>query len=169
MYTAVQTPSPFAIRYPRGKGVQNGWKNKAFELIPIGKAKQIKQGEKMAVLSIGHIGNQALKAAEWADEQANINTAVFDMRFLKPLDEEILHFVCQNYQYIISIENGTVIGGLGSAIAEFILQHNYKVTFKRMGIPDKFVEQGNIEELHHECGIDTDKIKETILQLIRNH
>ncbi|MFA7599249.1 MAG: 1-deoxy-D-xylulose-5-phosphate synthase [Bacteroidales bacterium] len=169
MYTAVQTPSPFAIRYPRGKGVQNGWKNKAFELIPIGKAKQIKQGEKMAVLSIGHIGNQALKAAEWADEQANINTSVFDMRFLKPLDEEILHFVCQNYQYIISIENGTVIGGLGSAIAEFILQHNYKVTFKRMGIPDKFVEQGNIEELHHECGIDTDKIKETILQLIRNH
>lgn len=168
MYTAVHTPKPFAIRYPRGKGVRNGWKNKPFELIPIGQAKQIKQGENTAVIAIGHIGNQALQAAELADKQYQINTAVFDMRFLKPIDEETLHFICKNFKNIITIENGTIIGGLGSAVSEFILQNNYNVSLKRLGIPDKFIEQGNVEELQQECGIDIKQIKDIIVQVSIN-
>ena len=163
MYTAIETPSPFAIRYPRGKGVKNGWKNKNFELIPIGKAQQLKTGETIAILSIGHIGNNVLKAVQIIEKNYNKNIAVYDMRFLKPLDEDLLHNICKKYQHIITVENGTLIGGLGSAVADFILQHTYTCSLKKMAVPDRFIQQGNIEELQNECFINVNNIVEAIL------
>ncbi len=162
MYTAVQTPSPFAIRYPRGKGVKNGWKNKNFETIPIGKAQQLMWGENIAVLSIGHIGNNVLKAVQLIEKNYNKKVASFDMRFLKPLDEELLHDICKNYQHIITVENGTLLGGLGSAVAEFITHHAYSCSLEKIGVSDRFIQQGNMEELHNECGINISHLVDAI-------
>ncbi|MGI6291766.1 MAG: 1-deoxy-D-xylulose-5-phosphate synthase [Bacteroidales bacterium] len=166
MYTAVHTTKPFAIRYPRGEGVKNNWKNKAFEQIPIGKAEQLAEGEKIAVLSIGHIGNNVMSAIQIIEKQENKKIAAYNMRFLKPLDEELLHSICKQYQHIITIENGTIVGGLGSAIAEFIAQHSYSCTLKTLGVPDRFIQQGTMEELHNECGISTNHIIEAIKQYL---
>ncbi len=162
MYTAVKTCKPFAIRYPRGEGVKNNWKNKPFQLIPIGEAQQLTEGEKIAVLSIGHIGNNVINAVQIIEKQKGQKVAAYDMRFLKPLDEKLLHSICKQYNHIITVENGTIVGGLGSAIAEFITQHSYTCTLKIIGVPDKFIQQGSIEELHNECGITTNHLIEAI-------
>lgn len=166
MFTAVHTLKPFAIRYPRGKGVKNGWKDKPFEMIPIGKGQLIQEGEKIAVLSIGHIGNNAIKAAQIIEKEKGIKIGLYNMRFLKPLDEELLHEVCKKYKHVLTIENGCVMGGLGSAVSEFIAQNNYTCTLKIMGVPDQFIQQGNIEELQIECNIDSTHIAKTILQYL---
>jgi 1-deoxy-D-xylulose-5-phosphate synthase len=165
MYTAqLKNHGAFSIRYPRGRGVMPEWKT-AFSEIEIGKGRIITEGENVAVLSIGHIGNLVCKVNEKLQNE-NIQIGHFDMRFLKPIDERLLHEILKKYDKIITIEDGTIVGGLGSAILEFISDHNYKSSVKRLGIPDRFIEQGTSEELYKECGIDVEGIYQAVKSII---
>ena len=154
----------FVIRYPRGGCVNLDWQNPMEEIV-IGKGRCLREGDNIAILSIGHIGNAALEAAAIA-EAKGINVAVYDMRFLKPLDEDLVRKVASKYTDLITIENGALKGGLGSAVAEFVVDNNLKVNLHRMGIPDYFVAHGSLKELHKECGIDTDAVVETIMNIV---
>jgi 1-deoxy-D-xylulose-5-phosphate synthase len=157
MYTAqLKGMGTFSIRYPRGRGVMPEWKT-SFERLEIGKGQEIKPGDNIAILTIGHVGNFALKAADILDNE-NISTAVYDMRFLKPLDKALLHGVFTRFKKIITVEDGTIIGGLGSAVLEFMNDHGYQSRVIRLGIPDKFIPQGTPEELYRDCGFDIDGI-----------
>jgi 1-deoxy-D-xylulose-5-phosphate synthase len=149
----------FVIRYPRGRGVMPEWKTD-FEKIQIGKGQIIKEGKDLAFITIGHIGNNAIKASKILEKEG-IDAGIFNMRFLKPIDNELLHHIFKNYQKIITIEDGVITGGLGSAVMEFAVDNNYHNTIVRMGVPDRFIEQGSIEELQKECGFDVDSIIET--------
>ena len=154
MYTSQldSTQLPFVIRYPRGNGVIPEWQ-KPFEEIKIGKGRKLKDGKEVAILSIGHPGNFAASAIREA-KQYGIDAAHYDMRFVKPLDEELLHEVFKNYSKIITVEDGTVVGGFGSAVIEFMVKNNYSAQMKVLGIPDRIVEHGSLQELHAECGYD---------------
>lgn len=158
MYTAqLEGMGPFAIRYPRGRGVMPVWKT-PFEALPVGKGRQIREGKSLAIVSIGHIGNAALEACIQLAEKG-IHAALYDIRFLKPLDNELLHDVFKLYDKIITLEEGSIVGGLGSAVTEFACDNNYhNATIHRLGVPDRFIEQGTVEELHRECGIDVEGI-----------
>ena len=158
MYTA-QLPDkgPFVIRYPRGGGVLKDWRC-PLEEIKVGTGRCLRDGKNVAVLSIGAIGNEALRAAEATD------AAMYDMRFLKPLDEAILHEVGQRFQRIVTVENGVRNGGLGSAVLEWMNDHGYQVHVTRLGMPDDhFVEHGTVDELQKIVGIDVESIKKAIL------
>ena len=146
----------FVIRYPRGKGELKEWRN-TMEVLPKGKGRKLKEGQEVAVLSIGPIGNIANKAIALA-AAAGIQAAHYDMIFLKPIDEEILHEVGRNYKRIITVENGTIRGGLGAAVAEFMTDQGYSPVIKRIGIPDAFVEHGSIPDLYKICGMDAESI-----------
>lgn len=150
---------PIAIRYPRGRGVTVNWKH-PFEKIKMGTCRTLKEGRKVAVLSIGHIGNITAQAIEEAQQPQDVGH--FDMRFVKPLDEKQLHRIFSTYTNIITVEDGCVEGGFGSAILEFASTNNYKTPIKRIGIPDAFIEHGSIEELHKIAKIDKETIKQTI-------
>lgn len=157
MYTAQQDPKgPFALRYPRGRGVMPEW-HTPLKALPIGKGRMITDGNDLAILTIGHVGNEAVEACRILREKG-ISAAHFDLRFLKPLDDELLHQVFRKFKKIITVEDGTTIGGMGSAVLEFMSSHGYQATIVRLGIPDQFIEQGSIAELHHECGYDVDGI-----------
>ncbi len=165
MYTA-QLPSlkgPMSIRYPRGQGVMPDWETPMTE-IPIGTGRQIVEGEEVAILSIGHMGNYALKAIELLKD-SQIRPSLYDMRFIKPLDEGLLHKIFLNYRKIVTIEDGTLTGGFGSAVLEFMADHDYNASVKRLGIPDKIIEHGDPEKLHEECGYDPVSISETVISL----
>lgn len=152
--------NPIAIRYPRGRGVCVDWK-KPFEKIDMGKAKHLKEGKKTAILSTGFIGHNVSKAlVELADISDNDveDYAHYHFGFVKPLDQEALHFICKNFERIITIEDGTIKGGFGSAILEFASENNYQIPIKALGIPDEFVDQGTVEELQKKCGIDADSL-----------
>ena len=167
MYTAQldSTTNPFVIRYPRGEGVLQEWKS-PFEELQIGKGRKLKDGQDIAILSFGHPGNSA--AAAIRDVKAEgINPAHYDMRFVKPIDEELLHEVFAKYSKIITIEDGTVVGGFGSAILEFMNQHNYKAEVKIMGIPDRLVEHGTLKQLYEEIGLDTNAIAALLRQMMK--
>jgi len=154
---------PFAIRYPRGEGVKAEWKTEMKE-IQIGKGRKLKDGEDIAILSFGHPGNFAASAIR--DVKADgINPAHYDMRFAKPLDEKMLHEVFNRYNKIITIEDGTIIGGFGSAVVEFMAANNYNATVKILGIPDKIIEHGSPKELYNEIGIDANHIADVIREL----
>ncbi len=162
MYTAqCSNHGPFAIRYPRGNGSLVNWKCPMQE-IPIGKGRKICDGEELAVLSIGTIGIPARQAVLRAHE-AGVNAALYDMIFVKPLDEELLHEIAKKYKRIVTIEEGCINGGFGSAILEFMADNGYSPRIKRMGIPDKFIPQGSVKELHALCGIDEENIYSTII------
>ncbi len=165
MYTA-QLPNqgPFSIRYPRGNGVMVEWKT-PFKEIKIGEGRKIKDGEKLAILSFGHPGNFVLTAQE-TFEKEGLNIAHYDMRFVKPLDEKLLHKIFKKFNTIITIEDGCLNGGFGSAILEFMANHNYKKTIKRLGIPDEFINHGSQEELHHDCGYDANAIIKTVYKIL---
>lgn len=164
MYTAqLGGKGAFVIRYPRGGCVNLDWKNPMQE-IAIGKGRCLKEGDSIAILSIGHIGNAALEAAAIA-ETKGINVAVYDMRFIKPLDEDLVLQVASKYNDIITIENGALKGGLGSAVVELLADNNLKVNVHRMGIPDYFVAHGSLKELHKECQIDTDAMVSMIMKI----
>jgi 1-deoxy-D-xylulose-5-phosphate synthase len=153
MYTAQhKNNSPFTIRYPRGKGVLNNWRNK-FELIEIGKGRTICEGDDIAILSIGHIGNYVTKAIKKLNEE-NVYPSHYDMRFVKPLDEKLLHKILKKHKLILTVEDGCVIGGFGSAVLEFINDNKYSNTVQRLGIPDKIIEHGTQDELYRECNYD---------------
>lgn len=161
MYTAYQTPDgPFVIRYPRGKGELENWQN-MMELLPVGKGRQLHEGSDVAVLSIGSIGNEVIKAIKMAEKEG-ISVAHYDMIFLKPLDEALLHDIGKRFAHIITVENGTVIGGLGTAVAEFMCEHGYTPRIRRIGIPDAFIEHGSIPELFRQCGMDSESILQTL-------
>ena len=147
---------PIAIRYPRGRGVLFDWK-KPFEIIEIGTGVCLRDGKDIAILSIGTIGNNVTKALEEFP-----NVAHYDMRFSKPLDENLLHSICADFKHIITLEDGVEKGGFGSAILEFMGKHNYKNKVKVLGIQDHFVEHGTIEELQKKNGIDVSSIKKLI-------
>jgi 1-deoxy-D-xylulose-5-phosphate synthase len=166
MYTAQleSTTIPFVIRYPRGEGVMADWK-KPFEQVQIGKGRKLKDGKDVAILSLGHPGNFAAAAIRDLRSEG-ITPAHYDMRFAKPLDEELLHEALQNYDKIITVEDGTVVGGFGSAVAEFIVENNYKNDLRILGIPDRLVEHGTLKELHHECGYDAIAIADTVREMM---
>ena len=162
MYTA-QLPDkgPFVIRYPRGRGVLADWRCPMQE-IPIGKGRCLKEGTDVAVLSLGPIGNHVTQAInELASE--NISIAHYDMRFLKPIDEDILAYVGKNFSRIITIEDGVKNGGLGSSVLEYMADHNLHPDIVRLGLPDYFVEHGTPDELYQIVGLDVESIKKAIL------
>jgi 1-deoxy-D-xylulose-5-phosphate synthase len=153
-----------SIRYPRGEGVMPNWKT-PFEKMEIGKGRKVKDGEKVALLTLGHIGNYAVKACEELALEG-INPAHYDMRFVKPLDEAMLHEIFQNFDKVITVEDGCLQGGFGSAVAEFMLDHDYSAQIKRLGIPDRIVEHGEQIELHKECGFDPEGIAQAVRDIL---
>ncbi|POY39258.1 1-deoxy-D-xylulose-5-phosphate synthase [Solitalea longa] len=165
MFTAQQdNMGPFVIRYPRGNGVMPDWK-RPMQAIEIGKGRKICDGEEIAILTIGAIGNQAVKAcAELSAE--GVNPAHYDLRFVKPLDEELLHEVFKKYKKIITVEDGCLMGGMGSAVLEFMTDNGYSAQIKRLGMPDKIVEHGEQTELYAECNYDWNAIIKTVKTMI---
>lgn len=165
MYTA-QLPNqgPFVIRYPRGRGVLPEWKC-PLEAIEIGKGRLLKEGNDIAVLTLGPIGNTAQQAIAKAEKQSGKSIAHYDLRFLKPLDEELLHEIGKKFKKIVTLEDGVLKGGMGSAILEFMAEHGYTPTVKRIGIPDKFVQHGKPEELYQICGMDSQSIEKVLLSI----
>jgi 1-deoxy-D-xylulose-5-phosphate synthase len=166
MYTS-QLPEiklPYVIRYPRGQGVMPQWKT-PFEKIETGTGRKICDGREVALLTIGHPGNFAVAACKVLATD-DLYPAHYDMRFVKPLDEAMLHEVAQTYNKIITVEDGTVVGGFGSAILEFMALHNYTPEVKILGIPDRIVEHGKPEELHHECGYDAAAIADAVREMV---
>jgi 1-deoxy-D-xylulose-5-phosphate synthase len=161
MYTAQQdNMGPFVIRYPRGNGVMVDWQ-RPFKAIPVGKGRKICDGEDVAILTIGHIGNEAVKAI------ADLNTegyypAHYDLRFVKPLDKALLHEVFKKFGKVITVEDGCLEGGMGSAILEFMVDNKYHASVTRLGILDHFIEHGEQHELWAECGYDANSIAQTV-------
>lgn len=155
---------PYSIRYPRGTGVICDWR-KPFEEIPAGKAKLISQGKDIAVLSIGHPGNFVVEAARKLEER-NITITHYDMRFVNPLDFDVLHTVMKEFSTIITVEDGVIKGGFGSAVLEFAADNGYKPELIRLGIPDYFVEHGTQNELYRECGFDAEAIVAAIIKAL---
>ena len=163
MYTA-QLPNkgPFVIRYPRGGGVLLDWRC-PLEEIPVGKGRKLHEGSDVAVLTIGPIGNNATEAIKRLNNK--ISVAHYDMRFLKPIDEEILEEVGSRFKKVITVENGTRKGGLGSAVLEWMNDHGYQPKVVRLGLPDEFVEHGTVNELQHLVGIDADGIIKAVEEI----
>ena len=168
MYTA-QLPEqgPFVIRYPRGRGVLIDWEC-PLEPVPIGTGRKLKDGNALAVITLGPIGNAASKAIERAEKDTDMRFAHYDLRFLKPLDEEMLHEIGKQYKKIITVEDGVLKGGMGSAILEFMSDNGYNPQIKRLGIPDKFIQHGPVKDLYAICGIDSKTIYQTIIQLTKS-
>ena len=167
MYTAQLRPKgPMVIRYPRGRGVTVNWKQ-PFQEMEIGKGQLLKDGADLAILSLGPIGKEATKAIEILEEE-QISVAHFDMRFLKPLDNKLLKTVFSRFNRIITLEDASVVGGLGSAVIEYMNDNSYKAKVIRLGIPDRFVDQGTQEELYRECGYDALGIEAAARNLVHS-
>jgi len=166
MYTA-QLPrkeKAFSIRYPRGQGVMPNWKT-PFEEIEIGTGRKIREGEELAILTIGHIGNYAVEVCEHLELQG-IEVGHYDLRFAKPLDGKMLHEIFSKYKKIITVEDGCIEGGIGSAVLEFMADHHYESEVKRLGMPDRIIEHGEQLELHAECGFDPKGIEKAVLLML---
>ncbi|MDP4596604.1 MAG: 1-deoxy-D-xylulose-5-phosphate synthase [Crocinitomicaceae bacterium] len=161
MYTA-QLPNqgPFSIRYPRGNGVMTEWKT-PFKEIKVGEGRKVTAGEDIAILTIGHPGNFAQKAIE-SLQGAGVSIAHYDMRFVKPLDNLLLHEVFSKFKKVITVEDGCLMGGFGSAVLEFMVDQKYQAEVVRLGIPDEYIHHGTQEELWADCGFDTQSIIQTI-------
>ncbi len=163
MYTAsIDNAGPFTIRYPRGNGVMVNWKT-PFEKLVIGRGRKICDGEEVAILTFGHVGNFAIEACQELRKEG-INPAHYDLRFAKPLDEAMLHEVFTKYKKVITVEDGCIQGGVGSAVLEFMADHNYSAQVKRLGIPDEYIEHGEQSELWAECGYDANAIKRAVIE-----
>jgi 1-deoxy-D-xylulose-5-phosphate synthase len=166
MYTA-QLPregKAFSIRYPRGQGVMPNWRT-SLEPIKIGTGRKIKEGDELAILSIGHIGNYAVEVCEKLETQG-IAIAHYDMRFVKPIDEAMLHEALTRFKKIITLEDGCIQGGFGSAVLEFMSDHHYSNEVKRLGIPDSVIEHGEQIELHRESGFDPRSIETAVMEML---
>ncbi|MEM1406542.1 MAG: 1-deoxy-D-xylulose-5-phosphate synthase [Bacteroidota bacterium] len=165
MYTS-QLPregKAFTIRYPRGQGVMPNWRT-PFEKMEIGKGRRIKKGEDVAILTMGHIGNYAVEASEKLAKEG-LNPGHYDMRFVKPLDEGLLHEVFSNYSKVVTVEDGCIMGGFGSAVLEFMAEHGYMAQVRRLGIPDAIIEHGEQKQLHAECNFDVEGITKAVIEL----
>ncbi|MEO0064917.1 MAG: hypothetical protein RI983_243 [Bacteroidota bacterium] len=167
MYTAQleETQYPFVIRYPRGEGTMPEWRT-PFEALSIGKGRKLKDGKDVAILSFGHPGNFA-QAAIRSLRTEGIDPAHYDLRFVKPIDEDLLHEAFSNYSKIVTVEDGTVVGGFGSAVLEFMNANGYKADVKILGIPDRLVEHGSPKELHRECAYDAEGIADAVRELMK--
>jgi len=167
MYTAQleTTKNPFVIRYPRGEGVIPDWKTELKE-IKIGTGRKLKDGKDLAILSLGHPGNFAASTIRELKNDG-LNIAHYDLRFVKPLDENLLHEVFSKFDKVVTVEDGTITGGMGSAVLEYMNENNYKADIKILGIPDHIVEHGTLKELQHECGYDATAIKEAVLEMMK--
>lgn len=160
LYTAqLGLDAPIAIRYPRGRGHATNWEQ-PFEKIEIGKGITLKDRGNLAVLSIGTMAYNVDQAIE------NLDIAHYSMRFVKPLDKDLLHAIFKKHKTIVTVENGTVIGGFGSAVLEFAAANNYKNRIEILGVPDKFIEHGQVEELKHLCALDTNSLKSVLRKLM---
>jgi 1-deoxy-D-xylulose-5-phosphate synthase len=166
MYTAQLDSNelPFVIRYPRGEGVLVDWK-KPMKEIQIGTGRKLKDGEGIAILSFGHPGNFVTSAIRDLKKEG-LDPAHYDMRFVKPLDEAMLHEVFSKFDKVITVEDGTIVGGFGSAILEFMNEHGYKADVKMLGIPDRLVEHGTPKQLYEEIGIDAEAIKANVRKMV---
>ncbi len=166
MYTASldKNAGPFSIRYPRGNGTTPHWKTPLQEL-PIGKGRKLKDGDDVAIVSFGTAGNLAAEAIEKLTEEG-INVAHYDLRFVKPIDAEMLHEVFGKYSKVITVEDGTIVGGAGSAILEFMAENNYHASVKMLGMPDKITEHGEQPELYAECGFDAKSIRIQVKKML---
>lgn len=164
MYTA-QLPDkgPFVIRYPRGRGVLPDWRC-PLEEIPVGKGRKLKEGKDLAVITLGPIGNTASHAIGRAEKDKGISIAHYDLRFLKPIDEALLHEAGRNFRRIVTVEDGIRKGGMGSAILEFMADNGYAPQVERIGVPDTFVEHGKVQELYRLCGMDEEGIYEVLIK-----
>jgi 1-deoxy-D-xylulose-5-phosphate synthase len=163
MFTASQdNMGPFTIRYPRGNGVMIDWRT-PMEFLQPGTGRKLREGDSIALLSVGHIGNYAVKTLDKL-EMEGIQVAHYDLRYIKPLDENLLHEVFSKYKRIITLEDAAIQGGMGSAVLEFMADHNYSAQVKRLGIPDTYIEHGTQDELYAECGYDEKAIREAVLQ-----
>jgi 1-deoxy-D-xylulose-5-phosphate synthase len=164
MFTASQdNMGAFTIRYPRGNGVMVDWKT-PLEILPVGQGRKIKEGEKVAILTLGHPGNFAVEACEQLAKE-NIFPAHYDLRFAKPLDEKMLREVFENYSHVITVEDGCLQGGVGSAVLEFMADHQLNAIVKRLGIPDQYIEHGEQPELWKECGYDAEAIAAAVREV----
>lgn len=166
MFTA-QLPGkgPFAIRYPRGRGITVDWERPMQEL-PVGKGRCLKSGSDMAVISIGFIGNTVAEAIRQLEQERNVSIAHYDIRFLKPIDTDLLHEVGKNFRKVITVEDGVISGGLGSAVLEFMADNGYHPDVVRLGVRDQFVEHGSTRELYHMLGLDTEGLKNSMAALL---
>ena len=165
MFTAQLNPAgAFAIRYPRGRGVHSDWRQ-AFTEIELGTGRMVQDGEEVAILSIGTVGNAVTEAIN-SLEKEHIQPAHFDMRFLKPLDNKLLKKVFSRFRKIITVEDGSIVGGLGSAVIEYMNDNNYQAKVIRLGIPDRFIDHGSLEELHKLCGYDAEGIAQTVRSVV---
>jgi 1-deoxy-D-xylulose-5-phosphate synthase len=163
MYSATLHDGPYSIRYPRGQGVMPDWRTELKE-IPLGKGRCVQEGEGIAVLTIGHIGNYVEEASKELLKEG-IFPAHYDMRFVKPLDEALLHDIFAKFRKVVTVEDGCLMGGFGSAILEWMVDHGYAAQVKRLGIPDEVIEHGEPHQLHRECGFDPQGIAETIRKM----
>ena len=166
MFTASEYNGPFSIRYPRGAGVMPEWRT-SMEKVEIGTGRTLIEGEEIAILSIGQVGNYAVKAAEELKEEG-LNPSVYDMRFVKPLDEKLLHKIAENHSYLVTVEDGCIMGGFGSAVLEFMSDHGHSISVKRLGIPDRIIEHGEQPQLHRECEYDTQAIMNAVRAFVAN-
>ncbi len=163
MYTAYAAQEgPFVIRYPRGKGEKTDWRT-PLKVLPIGKGRKLRDGKDVAVLSIGPIGNEVEKAIDKIDAEGVLSVAHYDMIYLKPLDEELLHEIGRNFRRIVTVENGVIKGGFGSAVLEFMADNGYAPQVQRIGVPDRFIAQGTIPELYKLCGMDAESIYHVLM------
>ncbi len=166
MYTA-QLPNKgtFVIRYPRGKGVFVDWE-KPFKEITVGTGEKLISGKDLAFVTIGPMANKASEAIDILKNNNNINPSLYDLRFAKPLDENLLHDVFKNHKYVITVEDGTIIGGIGTAVIEFMVTNGYSANVVKLGVPDYFVEHGTQEELYSQCGYNTKDMVDTALKML---
>ncbi len=165
MYTAqLRDNGPFSIRYPRGEGVMTKWKT-PFKEIGIGTGRRLRNGNDVAVLSIGHIGNIAAKGID-ALQAEGYSVAHYDMRFVKPIDEMLLHEVFGKFKHVVTVEDGSIMGGMGSAVLEFMADHGYQAQVRRLGIPDRWIEHGTQAELYTECGYDDKALVAAVKELV---
>jgi 1-deoxy-D-xylulose-5-phosphate synthase len=165
LYTAqLKNHGPFVIRYPRGRGNSTDWQQ-PFREIRIGKAVMVSPGKDIAILTFGNAGNLAAEAIRKMESE-NLEIEHWDMRFVKPIDTECLHSVFRNFENIITIEDGVISGGFGSAVLEFMSDNRYKANVKRLGVPDTFIDHGSQQELYKECGFDADSICKAIRSMV---
>jgi 1-deoxy-D-xylulose-5-phosphate synthase len=166
LYTAQleKIRSPFSIRYPRGRAIYTNWK-RPFQEIEIGKSRQISEGDHLVILTIGHPGNVVASVVKKMAKE-KISIAHYDMRFVAPLDKDVLHEVFKKFSRIITVEDGVLKGGFGSAVIEFMSDNGYNADVRRLGIPDYFVEHGTQDELYRECGYDAEGIEIAIREIL---
>ena len=162
MYTALNADSPVVIRYPRGIGNGTEWQDMPFERLEIGRGESLREGDDIAIIAVGTMANVALRAAE----RATKSVAVYDLRFAKPLDEELITNIGKRFKRVITIEDGVLRGGVGEAITSFLNDNGYNTKVARLGIGDKFIEHGTLEQLHAICGYDKEGIIAKIKELL---